>query len=41
MKVGDVWHDIDGNKYEVIDITEDEREDGSIVRNIISEPVEN
>ena len=41
MKIGDYWYDIDDNKYEVVDITEDEREDGSIVRNIVSEPVEN
>jgi len=39
MKIGDYWYDIDDNKYEVVDITEDEREDGSVVRNIISERV--
>lgn len=39
MIKGDFWYDIDDNKYEVTEVTEDVREDGSRVKNISSKKV--
>lgn len=39
MKIGDIWTDIDGKKYEVVDVNVINREDGSVIKNVTSKPV--
>lgn len=40
MNIGTVWTDIDGVKYEVVDVQTIEREDGSTIENTISKAIE-